>query len=104
MSTIAELAAIEVPTGLLIGDEWVGGRVSGTFPVLDRDTFTGLQDGEPLCPDRAWTVTCCCPGDVGSSSCGMSRYIRDSRMRQCIRRRCAARRIRLPLLSPRWGT
>src|ERR1700728_3615097 len=44
MSTIAELTGIEVPTGLLIGGEWAGGRVAGTFPVLDPATEEPLAE------------------------------------------------------------
>ena len=36
--TIAELTGIDVPTGLLIGGEWGGGRGGSTFPVLDPAT------------------------------------------------------------------
>jgi succinate-semialdehyde dehydrogenase/glutarate-semialdehyde dehydrogenase len=48
MSTIAELTGLDVPTGLLIGGEWAGGRGSGTFPVLDPATeepLTEVADG-----------------------------------------------------------
>ncbi len=44
MSTIAELTGINVPTGLLIGGEWAGGRGSGTFPVLDPATEEPLAE------------------------------------------------------------
>ncbi len=47
-STVAELTGIDVPTGLLIGGEWSGGRGSGTFPVLDPATeepVTEVADG-----------------------------------------------------------
>src|SRR6201987_6335633 len=46
--TIAELTGIDVPTGLLIGGEWGGGRASSTFPVLDPATeepVTEVADG-----------------------------------------------------------
>jgi succinate-semialdehyde dehydrogenase/glutarate-semialdehyde dehydrogenase len=48
MSTVAELTGLDVPTGLLIGGEWAGGRGSGTFPVLDPATeepLTEVADG-----------------------------------------------------------
>ncbi len=40
--SIAELTGIDVPTGMLIGGEWVKG--SGTFPVLDPATEEPLAD------------------------------------------------------------
>src|SRR6516165_9714649 len=46
--TIAELTGIDVPTGLLIGGEWGGGRGGSTFPVLDPATeepVTEVADG-----------------------------------------------------------
>src|ERR1700751_20925 len=46
--TIAELTGIDVPTGLLIGGEWGGGRASSTFPVLDpatEETIAEVADG-----------------------------------------------------------
>jgi succinate-semialdehyde dehydrogenase/glutarate-semialdehyde dehydrogenase len=35
---LAELVGIDVPTGLLIGGEWTGGRGGGTIPVIDPAT------------------------------------------------------------------
>ena len=46
--TIAELTGIDVPTGLLIGGEWGGGRGGATFPVFDPATeepLTEVADG-----------------------------------------------------------
>jgi succinate-semialdehyde dehydrogenase / glutarate-semialdehyde dehydrogenase len=43
-NTVAELTGIEVPTGLLIGGEWTGGRGSGTLPVIDPSTEDALTD------------------------------------------------------------
>ena len=45
---VAELAGIEVPTGLLIGGEWTGGRGGGTLPVIDpatEDAVAEVADG-----------------------------------------------------------
>ncbi|HXL94149.1 MAG TPA: NAD-dependent succinate-semialdehyde dehydrogenase [Streptosporangiaceae bacterium] len=44
MATVAELTGIEVPTGLLIGGEWTGGRDGGTIPVIDPATEDSLTD------------------------------------------------------------
>jgi len=47
--TIAELTGIDVPTGLLIGGEWGGGRSGATFPVLDPATeepLAQVADGD----------------------------------------------------------
>src|SRR5690242_6838867 len=46
--SIAELTGIDVPTGLLIGGEWVGGRDGGRFNVVDpatEDSLTEVADG-----------------------------------------------------------
>ena len=48
MSTLAELTGIDIPSGLLIGGEWGGGRDGSTFPVLDPATeepITDVADG-----------------------------------------------------------
>ena len=45
---VAELAGIEVPTGLLIGGEWTGGRGGGTLPVINpatEDPVAEVADG-----------------------------------------------------------
>ncbi|HMD93907.1 MAG TPA: aldehyde dehydrogenase family protein, partial [Trebonia sp.] len=42
--TIAELTGIDVPTGLLIGGEWGGGRGGSTFPVLDPATEESVAE------------------------------------------------------------
>ena len=45
---VAELAGIEVPTGLLIGGEWTDGRGGGTLPVIDpatEDPVAEVADG-----------------------------------------------------------
>jgi succinate-semialdehyde dehydrogenase / glutarate-semialdehyde dehydrogenase len=44
VATVAELTGIEVPTGLLIGGEWTGGRDGGTIPVIDPATEDSLTD------------------------------------------------------------
>jgi len=47
-STLAEVTGIEIPTGLLIGGEWGGGRGGSTFPVLDpatEESITEVADG-----------------------------------------------------------
>ena len=47
-SNLAELAGIDVPTRLLIGGEWTGGRGGGTMPVIDpatEDALTDVADG-----------------------------------------------------------
>jgi succinate-semialdehyde dehydrogenase/glutarate-semialdehyde dehydrogenase len=41
---LAELTGIDVPTRLLIGGEWGGGRGGGTFPVLDPATEESLAE------------------------------------------------------------
>ncbi len=41
---LAELVGIEVPTGLLIGGEWTGGRGGGTLPVIDPSTEDALAE------------------------------------------------------------
>src|ERR1700726_2313465 len=38
VSNRAQLVGIEVPTDLLIGGEWTGGRGGGTLPVIDPAT------------------------------------------------------------------
>jgi succinate-semialdehyde dehydrogenase/glutarate-semialdehyde dehydrogenase len=46
--SVAELTGINVPTGLLIGGEWTGGRGGGTLPVIDpstEDALTEVADG-----------------------------------------------------------
>ncbi len=48
MSNRAQLVGIEVPTGLLIGGEWTGGRGGGTLPVIDpatEDAVAEVADG-----------------------------------------------------------
>ena len=48
MSTnLAELTGIDVPTRLLIGGEWTGGRGGGTMPVIDPATEDALT-GPPV--------------------------------------------------------
>ena len=45
---LTELTGLDVPTGLLIGGEWGGGRDGGTFPVLDpatEESLTEVADG-----------------------------------------------------------
>ncbi len=45
---VAELAGLEVPTGLLIGGEWTGGRGGGTLAVIDpatEDAVAEVADG-----------------------------------------------------------
>ena len=47
-ANLAELTGIEVPTRLLIGGEWTGGRDGGTLPVIDpstEDALTEVADG-----------------------------------------------------------
>ena len=47
-SNLAELTGIDVPTRLLIGGEWTGGRGGGTMPVIDpatEDVLTEVADG-----------------------------------------------------------
>jgi succinate-semialdehyde dehydrogenase / glutarate-semialdehyde dehydrogenase len=46
--SVRELTGIDVPTGLLIGGEWTGGRGGGTLPVIDpstEDALTEVADG-----------------------------------------------------------
>jgi succinate-semialdehyde dehydrogenase/glutarate-semialdehyde dehydrogenase len=43
-SSLAELTGIEVPTGLLIGGEWTGGRGGGTLPVVDPSTEDAVAE------------------------------------------------------------
>jgi succinate-semialdehyde dehydrogenase/glutarate-semialdehyde dehydrogenase len=46
--SVKELTGIDVPTGLLIGGEWTGGRGGGTLPVIDpatEDALTDVADG-----------------------------------------------------------
>src|ERR1039458_670891 len=45
---LAELVGIDVPTGLLIGGKWTGGRDGGTIPVIDpatEDAVAEVADG-----------------------------------------------------------
>ena len=45
---LAELVGMDVPTGLLIGGEWTGGRDGGTIPVIDpatEDVVAEVADG-----------------------------------------------------------
>ena len=44
MSVSANLVGIEVPTGLLIGGEWTGGRGGGTLPVIDPSTEDAVAE------------------------------------------------------------
>jgi succinate-semialdehyde dehydrogenase / glutarate-semialdehyde dehydrogenase len=44
VATVAELTGIEVPTGLLIGGEWTGGRDGATIPVIDPATEDSLVE------------------------------------------------------------
>jgi succinate-semialdehyde dehydrogenase/glutarate-semialdehyde dehydrogenase len=44
VATVAERTGIEVPTGLLIGGEWTGGRDGATIPVIDPATEDSLTD------------------------------------------------------------
>ena len=44
MSNRAELVGIEVPTGLLIGGEWTGGRGGDTLPVIDPATEDAVAE------------------------------------------------------------
>jgi hypothetical protein len=39
---LAELVGIDVPTRLLIGGEWTGGRGGGTMAVIDPATEDAL--------------------------------------------------------------
>jgi succinate-semialdehyde dehydrogenase/glutarate-semialdehyde dehydrogenase len=41
-ASLADLAGVDVPTGLLIGGEWTGGRGGGTLPVIDPSTEDAL--------------------------------------------------------------
>ena len=41
---LTALTGLDVPTGLLIGGEWGGGRGGGTFPVLDPATEEPLAE------------------------------------------------------------
>ncbi len=41
---LAELVGMDVPTGLLIGGEWTGGRGGGTLPVIDPATEDALAE------------------------------------------------------------
>ena len=41
---LAELVGIDVPTRLLIGGEWTGGRGGGTMPVIDPSTEDALAE------------------------------------------------------------
>src|SRR5581483_256342 len=41
---LAELTGIDVPTRLLIGGEWTGGRGGGTMPVIDPSTEDSLAE------------------------------------------------------------
>ena len=41
---LAELVGMDVPTGLLIGGEWTGGRGGGTMPVIDPATEDALTE------------------------------------------------------------
>ena len=46
--SVQDLTGIDVPTGLLIGGEWTGGRGGGTLPVIDpstEDALTEVADG-----------------------------------------------------------
>ena len=41
---LADLTGIDVPTRLLIGGEWTGGRGGGTMPVIDPATEDALAE------------------------------------------------------------
>ena len=41
---LTALTGLDVPTGLLIGGEWGGGKGGGTFPVLDPATEEPLAE------------------------------------------------------------
>ena len=43
-ANLAELTGIEVPTGLLIGGEWTGGRGGDTLPVIDPATEDAVAE------------------------------------------------------------
>jgi succinate-semialdehyde dehydrogenase/glutarate-semialdehyde dehydrogenase len=43
-STLAELTGIDVPTRLLIGGEWTGGRGGDTMAVIDPSTEDALAE------------------------------------------------------------
>jgi succinate-semialdehyde dehydrogenase/glutarate-semialdehyde dehydrogenase len=43
-ASLADLAGVDVPTGLLIGGEWTGGRGGGTLPVIDPSTEEALTE------------------------------------------------------------
>ena len=43
-SNLAELTGIDVPTRLLIGGEWTGGRGGDTMPVIDPSTEDALAE------------------------------------------------------------
>jgi len=43
-SNLAEVAGVDVPTGLLIGGEWTGGRGGGTLPVIDPSTEDAVAE------------------------------------------------------------
>src|SRR5580693_3353451 len=45
VSNRAQLVGIEVPTDLLIGGQWTGGRGGGTLPVIDPATEDEVADG-----------------------------------------------------------
>src|SRR5580698_10102244 len=42
--SVKELTGIDVPTGLLIGGEWTGGRGGGTLPVIDPSTEDAVAE------------------------------------------------------------
>ncbi len=41
---LRELVGFDVPTGLLSGGEWTGGRGGGTIPVIDPATEDALAE------------------------------------------------------------
>jgi succinate-semialdehyde dehydrogenase/glutarate-semialdehyde dehydrogenase len=53
MGDLAELTGIDVPTGLLIGGEWVAGRDGGTFGVLNPATEEPLAEVADATPADA---------------------------------------------------
>ena len=51
-SNLAELVGIDVPTRLLIGGEWTGGRGGGTMPVIDPPISSRVGTSMPTSSAR----------------------------------------------------
>src|ERR1019366_5232650 len=71
---LAELVGIDVPTGLLIGGKWTGGRDGGTIPVIDPAT-EAAAGGMPAPDLRADDQGrgCAGPADGGRERQGAAR-------------------------------